>query len=85
MFDIGGGELLVILLAILLLFGPKHLPELSRTLGKGWRQLQKAQEELREQLRELSAEIAHPTVPPPKRKLREREQQRSVFPPHDGQ
>jgi|LJSS01.1.fsa_nt_gb TatA/E family protein of Tat protein translocase len=58
MFDVGGGELLLILLAVLLLFGPKHLPELSRTLGKGWRQLQKAQEELRQQLRELSAEVA---------------------------
>jgi sec-independent protein translocase protein TatA len=58
MFDIGGGELLLILIAVLLLFGPRHLPELSRTLGKGWRQLQKAQEELRQQIRQLSAELA---------------------------
>ncbi|GBD06561.1 Sec-independent protein translocase protein TatA [bacterium HR21] len=72
MFDVGGGELLLIVLVILLLFGPKHLPELSRMLGKGWRQLQKAQEELRHQLRELSAELADsaerrstpPMVPP---------------------
>ncbi len=64
MFDVGGGELLLIVLAILLLFGPKHLPELSRTLGKGWRQLQKAQEELRHQLREISAEIAEPLSAP---------------------
>lgn len=77
MFDVGGGELLLILLAILVLFGPKHLPELSRTLGKGWRQLQKAQEELRHQMRELSAELAEspsaqrrpssPVVPPSQR------------------
>jgi len=58
MFDIGGGELLLILIAVLLLFGPRHLPELSRTLGKGWRQLQRAQEELRQQIRQLSAELA---------------------------
>ncbi|MCS6965229.1 MAG: twin-arginine translocase TatA/TatE family subunit [Candidatus Kapabacteria bacterium] len=63
MFDIGGGELLLIMLAVLLLFGPKHLPELSRTLGRGWRQLQKAQEDLRQQLRELSTEIAEPDLP----------------------
>jgi len=63
MFDIGGGELLLILMAVLLLFGPRHLPELSRTLGKGWRQLQKAQEELRQQIRQLSAELAQESGP----------------------
>ncbi len=63
MFDIGGGELLLILIAVLLLFGPRHLPELSRTLGKGWRQLQKAQEELRQQIRQLSAELAQESGP----------------------
>ncbi len=69
MFDVGGGELLLIILAVLLLFGPKHLPELSRTLGKGWRQLQKAQEELRQQLRELSAEIVEPSSPGERQQL----------------
>ena len=72
MFDIGGGELLLILIAVLLLFGPRHLPELSRTLGKGWRQLQRAQEELRQQIRQLSAELAQESGPsePPSRQLR---------------
>jgi sec-independent protein translocase protein TatA len=72
MFDIGGGELLLILIAVLLLFGPRHLPELSRTLGKGWRQLQKAQEELRQQIRQLSAELAQESGPskPSTRQLR---------------
>lgn len=69
MFDVGGGELLLILIAILLLFGPKHLPELSRTLGKGWRQLQRAQEELRQQLRELSSELADAPVAEERQKL----------------
>ncbi len=72
MFDVGGGELLLIVLAILLLFGPKHLPELSRTLGKGWRQLQRAQEELRQQLRELSSELAEAPTSVERRRPSER-------------
>jgi len=33
-FNIGGGELLVIFLVILIFIGPKKLPEVARTLGK---------------------------------------------------
>ncbi len=35
MFNLGTGELLLIFLVILLLFGAKRLPELARGLGKG--------------------------------------------------
>ena len=35
MFNLGSGELIVIFLVILLLFGAKKLPELARGLGKG--------------------------------------------------
>jgi len=35
MFNLGTGELIVIFLVILLLFGAKKLPELARGLGKG--------------------------------------------------
>ncbi|MBI86921.1 MAG: twin-arginine translocase TatA/TatE family subunit [Candidatus Marinimicrobia bacterium] len=35
MFNLGTGELLIIFLVILLLFGAKRLPELARGLGKG--------------------------------------------------
>ena len=35
MFNFGTGELLIIFLVILLLFGAKRLPELARGLGKG--------------------------------------------------
>ena len=34
-FDIGAGELLLILVAVLLVFGPGKPPELARSLGKG--------------------------------------------------
>jgi len=51
MFDnIGGGELMLILLAILFLFGPKKIPELAQGLGKGLREFKKAQQEFKDNL-----------------------------------
>jgi TatA/E family protein of Tat protein translocase len=40
--DIGGPELLLILAAILVLFGGQKIPELSRGLGKGMRGVQES-------------------------------------------
>jgi len=37
-FGIGLPELLVLLLVLLLVFGPKRLPEMGRQLGKGMRE-----------------------------------------------
>lgn len=41
----GGQELLIILFVILLLFGAKKLPELSRSLGKSLSEFKKGQRE----------------------------------------
>jgi sec-independent protein translocase protein TatA len=35
---IGAGELLVLLLVVLLVFGPKRLPEMGRSMGRGMRE-----------------------------------------------
>ena len=35
---IGAPELLILLLVVLLVFGPKKLPEMGRSLGKGMRE-----------------------------------------------
>jgi sec-independent protein translocase protein TatA len=37
-FGIGIWEMLILLLVILLVFGPKRLPEMGRSLGKGMRE-----------------------------------------------
>jgi sec-independent protein translocase protein TatA len=37
-FGIGIPELLILLLVLLLVFGPKRLPEMGRQLGKGMRE-----------------------------------------------
>lgn len=43
---IGIMELLVILVIVLVLFGPKKLPELARGMGEAVREFKKGQEEL---------------------------------------
>jgi len=44
--DIGGPELILIFLVILLLFGPKKIPEVARLLSKIAREIRKAVEEI---------------------------------------
>ena len=41
-FGIGFGEVLLILIVALIIWGPKRLPEIARTLGKTMRALRKA-------------------------------------------
>ena len=62
MFDVGGGELILILLVILLLFGPKKLPELARSVGKGIRTMRRAQEDLTQQIRDISSDVSAPVT-----------------------
>ena len=50
MFDIGGPELIMILVGVLILFGAKNLPELAQGLGKGLRQFRRAQQEFNDQI-----------------------------------
>ena len=40
--SLGGGEIFLILMALLLLFGAKKIPELARGLGKGIREFKEA-------------------------------------------
>lgn len=42
MFGLGVGEIVVILVVALIFIGPKKLPELAKTLGKGFREFQNA-------------------------------------------
>lgn len=61
MFDVGGGELILIFIVVLLLFGPKKIPEVMRSVGKGLRQFRQAQEDLKTQLRDISSDIERST------------------------
>lgn len=46
MGNIGVPELIVIFVVALLVFGPKKLPEIGKSLGKGLREFQRARNEL---------------------------------------
>lgn len=50
MFGIGPLELVVILVVALLVFGPKRVPELARTIGKGLAEFRRASNDLRQTL-----------------------------------
>ncbi len=52
LFGIGPGELLLILILAFIIFGPRQLPEIGRTLGKTMRELRKVSDELTGQFRE---------------------------------
>ena len=58
--DVGGTEILMIMLVILLLFGSKRMPDLARSLGKSIREFKKAASSLEEELKR-----ALETPPPP--------------------
>jgi TatA/E family protein of Tat protein translocase len=47
MFDIGLQELILIFVIALLVFGPKNLPQLGRSLGRAMREFRKASDEFR--------------------------------------
>jgi sec-independent protein translocase protein TatA len=55
---IGGSEILLIVLAVLILFGSKRIPEFARALGRGMEELRKALREIREEV-EREAPVEH--------------------------
>ena len=56
MGGVGGPEILVILLVALLVFGPKSLPEVARTTGKGVRELRRLATEFQREVNIADAE-----------------------------
>ncbi|MFM2428471.1 MAG: hypothetical protein RL012_355 [Bacteroidota bacterium] len=53
---VGSGELLLILLVFLVLFGAKKIPEIARGLGKGIREFKNATKEIEEELEDQPKE-----------------------------
>lgn len=47
---LGGTEIIIILFAILLLFGAKRIPELARGMGRGIREFKDATKEIKSDL-----------------------------------
>ncbi len=56
MFGIGVQELIIIAIIALLIVGPKKLPDLAKTLGKGFRDFKNATEGVSEDLKDALKE-----------------------------
>ena len=65
MFGIGFQEMLIILVVVLIFFGPKRLPDLAKSLGKGIAEFKKASEEVRKGIEDAVKEESVTGAPNP--------------------
>ena len=65
MFGIGFQEMLIILVVVLIFFGPKRLPDLAKSLGKGIAEFKKASEEVRKGIDDAVREESEAGTPKP--------------------
>jgi len=56
LMDLGGWQWIIILLAILLLFGARKIPELARGLGQGIKEFKKATREVTDEIHNAANE-----------------------------
>lgn len=61
--NMGGGEVFVILLVVILFFGSNKIPELARGLGKGIREFKDATNGVQREIEESMKEVPKKTVP----------------------
>ncbi len=61
LFNLGGGEIILILALVLILFGAKKLPELAKGLGTGIKEFKKATRDVTDEIHSAMDE----TPPPP--------------------
>ena len=63
----GGGEMVLVFAAILVLFGAKKIPEFAKGLGQGIKEFKKASREVTDEFNNVSNDAAssHPPAKPP--------------------
>jgi sec-independent protein translocase protein TatA len=61
MFRIGTGELILIFLIILLLFGATRLPQIARSIGKSLKEFKKGIKEAKEDIEEVKKDVEEAT------------------------
>jgi sec-independent protein translocase protein TatA len=55
--SLGATEIILIIVAIILLFGAKKIPELAQGVGKGMKEFKKAVKEVEEDITEIKDEV----------------------------
>jgi sec-independent protein translocase protein TatA len=58
--DLGGGEMLVVITAVLLLFGADKLPGIARSVGRGMREFNDAKGQIRNEIERSIKDINKP-------------------------
>jgi sec-independent protein translocase protein TatA len=62
---LGGGELVLVLVVILVLFGAKRIPEFAKGLGKGISEFKKASREVTDEINRAGEDPAPTAKTPP--------------------
>ncbi|MYF55523.1 twin-arginine translocase TatA/TatE family subunit [Candidatus Poribacteria bacterium] len=69
MFTPGPGEILIILVLALVVFGPKRLPEMGKSIGKAVREFKNIGNEIQDEITKVTDDIdidPDKTIKPPK-------------------
>lgn len=66
MGSLGAGEIILILVVFLLLFGAKRLPDFAKSLGKSLREFKKATREISDEIEDAANSYKEETPPPKK-------------------
>lgn len=74
LFNLGGGEIILILALILILFGARKLPELAKGLGQGIKEFKKATREVTDEIQTAANDDHYSTLPPKERRVEPLEQ-----------
>jgi sec-independent protein translocase protein TatA len=70
--SLGFGEILIILVLALIIFGPRRLPEMGRTIGRSLREFRRATSELRAEIESDTDEPSKVTAEQRARRVAER-------------
>lgn len=61
LFDLGGGQIVLILLLILIFFGAKRIPDLAKGLGQGIKEFKKATREVSDEIHNAAEDNSQST------------------------
>ncbi len=64
LFNLGGGEIILVLLLVLILFGARKIPELAKGLGQGIKEFKKATREVTDEIQNAVDDTNYSTLPP---------------------
>jgi sec-independent protein translocase protein TatA len=68
-FDLGGGQILLILALILIFFGARRIPELAKGLGQGIKEFKKATREVTDEIHNAAEDRSPPAPSAPTKQL----------------